>query len=237
MSFWGRTCGSSATQPRRTVEIAVSRKPRPGARTNAPSAGSVACCLTSLGLALALYGYSYVISVKPAAELTAKALVDALEKAAIKTTVSGTMSLAPNSELRLASGQTVKLAEGATVKLDPNSSVRVAGDIKMPQPSDHQLQPNTMSGDRLPFTSYTIFRSVAYGPGRVETGWNFALSDTTRPRSQYCSYIQTISKGAQVKDLILLLSTDIRVGHLRWSKHRSTSMGPCQTASGSPAYK
>jgi hypothetical protein len=32
-------------------------------------------------------------------------------------------------------------------------------------------------------------------------------------------------------------SAFIRVGHLRWSKHRSTWMGPCQTASGSPAYK
>jgi hypothetical protein len=56
--------------------------------------------------------------------------------------------------------------------------------------------------DRLPFTSYTIFRSVEYGSGRVETGWNYDLSDTTRPRSPYCSYIQTIGKGAQVQDLI-----------------------------------
>jgi len=163
---------------------------------------AIACCLSSLGLALALYGYSYVISVKPAAELTAKALVEALERAELKTTVSGTMSLSPNSELRLAGGQAVKLAEGTTVKLDPNSSVRVVGDIKMPQPSNRQLQPNTMSGDRLPFTSYTIFRSVEYGSGRVETGWNYDLSDATRPRSQYCSYIQTFGKSAHVKDLI-----------------------------------
>jgi hypothetical protein len=165
---------------------------------------AVACCLSSLGLALALYGYSHMISVKPAAEETAKALVEAIEKAELKTTVSGTMSLSPNSELRLASGQTIKLAEGTTVKLDPNSSVRVAGDIKMPQPSNRQLQPNIMSGDRLPFTSYTIFRSVEYGSGRVETGWQYDLSDTTRPRSQYCSYIETIGKGTKVKDVIAI---------------------------------
>src|SRR5262245_15389626 len=72
----------------------------------------------------------------------------------------------------------------------------------MPQPSDRQLQPNTMSGDQLPFTSYTVFRSVPFGGGRVETGWDYSLSDTTRPRSQYCSFIQSISKGAQVKDVI-----------------------------------
>jgi hypothetical protein len=163
---------------------------------------TIAFCLSSIGIAFALFGYSYLISVKPASEQIAKALVEAFERAEFKTSVSGTMSLSPNSELRLAAGQTVKLAEGTTVKLDPNSSVRVVGDLKMPQPSSRQLQPNTMSGDQLPFTSYTIFRSVGYGSGGVETGWSYDLSDTTRPRSQYCSYIQSIGKGAQVKDII-----------------------------------
>jgi len=163
---------------------------------------AVGCTLASIGIALAFYGFSSVISIKPAAEQTAKAFVDAVEKAKIKTTVTGTMSLAPNSELKLAPGQTVTLAEGAMVKLDPNSSVRVVGDLKMPQPSAYQLQPDIKSGDQLPFTSYTIFRSVDFGAGRVETGWNFDLSDTTRPQIQYCSYIQTIAKGAQIKDVI-----------------------------------
>jgi len=75
------------------------------------------------------------------------------------------MSLAPNSEVRLASGQTVRVEEGTTVKLDPSSSVRVVGDLKidMPQPSKQQLQLETTSAsDELPFTNYTIFRSVGY---------------------------------------------------------------------------
>src|SRR3981081_4594380 len=75
---------------------------------------AIACCLASMGIASALYGYSYMISVKPAAEQTARALVEAFEKTELKTTVSGTMSLSPNSELRLAGGQTIKLAEGTT---------------------------------------------------------------------------------------------------------------------------
>jgi hypothetical protein len=93
-------------------------------------------------LASAFYGYGHMLSVRPAAEQTAKALVQALEHAKLTTTVSGTMSLSPDSELRLAPGQTVKLDEGATVKLDPTSSVRVVGDLKidMPQPSKQQLQ-------------------------------------------------------------------------------------------------
>lgn len=163
---------------------------------------AIASVLASLGIAIAFLGYSHMISVRPAAEQTAKAVADAIKQARLKTEIKGTVSLAAGSELRLAPNQTVKIAEGTILKIDPNSSVRVVGDIKIPQPSPHQLQRDTMSGDQLPFTSYTIFRSVDFGPARVETGWNFDLSDTTRPKTQYCSYIQEAGKGARIKDLI-----------------------------------
>jgi hypothetical protein len=171
---------------------------------------AIACCLSAAGFAIALYGYSYTISVEPAAEQTARALVKALERAELNTTVSGTMSIAPNTQLTLAPGQTVKLLEGTTVKLDPNSTVRVVGDVKFPQPSNRQLQPKLMNGDQLPFTTYTIFRSVKYGSGYVQTGWSFDLSDTTRPKYQACSYIQSITNSAQVKDLIAINGTPQR---------------------------
>lgn len=163
---------------------------------------AIACVLSSFGVALAFYGYSYIISIRPAAEQTANAIVRAIEHAKLKAAITGTVALAQHSEVKLAPSQTIKLAEGTTLRLDPNSSVRVIGDLKMPQPSAYQLQPDIMSGDQLPFTSYTIFRSVNFGAGRVETGWSFDLSDTTRPKTQYCSYIQTIAKGAQTKDVI-----------------------------------
>ena len=165
---------------------------------------AAACTFSGLGAALAFYGYSHMISVKPAIDQTAKAFVEAIERAKIKTTINGKVALDPKSELQLAPGQVIKLADGSTVKLDPNASVRVVGDVTMPRPSTYQLQPDVMSGDQLPFTSYTIFRSVNFGSGRVETGWNFDLSDTTRPKIQYCSYIQSIAKGAQVKDVIAI---------------------------------
>ncbi len=148
---------------------------------------AIAACLTGAGVACALCGYSSLISVKPAADQIAMSLSDAFKKAELKTSITGRVSLAPNTELKLAPGQKVKLADNTIVKLDPESSVRVVGNVKIPQPSDRQLQPNVMSGGVLPFTTYTIFRSITYGAGRVETGWNFDLSDTTRPRSQYCS--------------------------------------------------
>lgn len=165
---------------------------------------AVMSMLSAFGAALALYGYSYMVSIKPAAEQTVAAVVSALERAKLQTTISGTVSLSQNSELKLAAGQTVKLAEGTILKLDPNSSVRVVGDVKVPQPSAYQLQKDEMNGDQLPFTTYTIFRSVSFGAGRVETGWNFSLSDTSRPKTQYCSYIQSIAKGADVKDIIAI---------------------------------
>jgi len=157
---------------------------------------AIALCLTGLGFAATFYGYSFMLSVRPAAEQTAKALVDAFERTELKTTVSGVMSLSPNAELRLANNQSIKLHEGATVRLDPNSSVRVVGDIKMPQPSPEQLQiDRTSASEELPFTSYTIFKSVKYRSGLVETGWAYDLSDTMRPKFQFCYYREHLDKG------------------------------------------
>jgi hypothetical protein len=161
--------------------------------------GAIACCLSGLGILSALYGYSYMLSIKPAAEKTAKAFVEALERTQIKTNVSGTMSIAPNSEIRLAPGQTVKLEEGAIVKLDPNSSVRVTI-IDVPQPSNQQLGLGTKANtDELPFTSYTIFRHVPYASGGVVTGWHYDLADRTRPKFQHCYYTLAVDKGLAAK--------------------------------------
>lgn len=161
-----------------------------------------AFALTAVGAAIAFWGFSYMISVRPAAEETARAFVKALEKAGFKASVTGTMALAPNSEITLAPNQTVTLEEDAIVKLDPNSSIRVVGDLKfdIPQPSEQQLQVNAKTkADELPLTDYTVFRGISYGSGEVVTGWNFGLSDTTRPRVQYCYYTQNIEKGLAAK--------------------------------------
>jgi hypothetical protein len=166
---------------------------------------AIACCLSGLGVFAALYGYSYTISVRSAAEQTAKALAEAVQRTQLKTTVSGTMSLATNSELRLAPGQTVKLEEGTTVKLAPNSSVRVIGNLKydIPQPSTPQLGLNARDkNNELPFTSYTIFRSVPYASGEVVTGWDFQLTDRQRPKLQFCYYSFDVDKGRSIKHTI-----------------------------------
>jgi hypothetical protein len=175
---------------------------------------AIALCLTGMGCASAFYGYSYMLSVKPAAEEVAKALVDAMQRSELKTTVTGTMSLAADSEVVLAPGQIVKLNEGATVKLDPNSTIRVVGDLKIdiPQPSKQQLQIDTMSksSDELPFTNYTIFTDVRFGTGEVVTGWNYDLSDTLRPKQQYCYYGENLDKGLNARYTLALNGTPQR---------------------------
>jgi hypothetical protein len=170
---------------------------------------AIACSLVATGVALALWGYGHMQSVRPIAEDVAKALVNSIERSELKTAVSGTMKLAANSEVKLAKGQTVRLEEGAIVKLDPQSTVRVVGELKVdvPQPSRQQLQLDSTNGDELPFTNYTLFRSVNFGQGEVVTGWAFDLSDTTRPKIQYCYYSQSLEKGLSAKYTIAINGT------------------------------
>jgi hypothetical protein len=168
---------------------------------------AIALCLAGLGLAAAFSGYSYLISVKPAAELTAKAIAEALARTELKTIVSGSVSFTPNSELKLAPNQVVVLEEGTSVKLDPNSSVRVVGDLKMdiPRPSEKQLQLGASSdSEERPFTNYTIFRGLAFGAGEVVTGWHYDLTDTERPKHQYCYYRQSLNRGVSAKYIIAI---------------------------------
>src|SRR4029077_20120073 len=84
---------------------------------------AIALCLSGLGVAVALYGYSQMVSAQPAAEQADNALVEAFNRAELKANVTGSMSLSPDSQIKLREGQTVKIDEGATVGLDPASSI------------------------------------------------------------------------------------------------------------------
>lgn len=178
---------------------------------------AVGLCLSGLGVAAAFWGYGHMISVQPEAERIAAALKNAFERVELKTTVSGEMSLIP-TELHLAPDQKIKLDESTKVKVDPSSTVQVIGDLKvdMPQPSKRQLQLNATTGNNeLPFTTYTIFKSVKFGSGYVDTGWNFDLSDTVRPKAQYCYYRQDITKGLGTKYMLAFDGSPRRPGPLQ----------------------
>lgn len=168
---------------------------------------AIASCLAGAGAALAFWGYSATLSVMPTAELAAKAIADAFQRAELKTIVSGTMALSPESQLTLAKDQKVGLVEGTTVKLDPSSTVRIVGDLKVnvPQPSKEQLQLDATSVSKeLPFTRYTIFNSASFGQGTVVTGWSFEVSDPTRPTYQRCYYEQVLNKSISATQTVAI---------------------------------
>jgi hypothetical protein len=168
---------------------------------------AIAFCLIGLGAALAFLGYSSMISATPSAEASAKALAEAFRRAEFKTTVSGKMSLAMDSEVKLAPHQTVKLVDGASIKLDPDSTIRVVGDLKLdvPQPSRKQLQLDATSGsNELPFTRYTVFKYAKYASGEVVTGWGFELSDPSRPTYQRCYYEEVLTSGVSASQTIAM---------------------------------
>jgi hypothetical protein len=87
---------------------------------------AVALTLAGFGVTLALLGYSRIITMSPAAEVVAHALVDALEHTKLTTTVTGSVSLAEGSELKLASNQRVSLNSDTIVKLAENTTLRNA---------------------------------------------------------------------------------------------------------------
>ncbi|MGY3032726.1 putative cupredoxin-like copper-binding protein [Bradyrhizobium sp. USDA 4354] len=168
---------------------------------------AIALCLVGLGGLFAFWGYSSTQSVASSADDVAAAIGQALSKATIHTSVEGQVSLAPDASLTLAPSQTVKLAEGTTVSLDPNASVKVTGDFKVdvPQPSKQQLQLDaTSSSNESPFTQYTVFKGLSFGGGYVITGWNFDLSDTSKPNYQRCYYEQDLDEGVAATQTIAI---------------------------------
>jgi hypothetical protein len=123
-------------------------------------------------------------------------------------------------------------AEPALWPLYP--SVRVAGDLKMPQPSNQQLQVDTTSqSNELPFTSYTIFKTVNYGSGVVESGWSYDLSDTMRPKFQHCQYRQSLDKGVAGKFALAVNGFPLRPSSLaRLSFNFDEALANCIWVSG-----
>jgi hypothetical protein len=162
----------------------------------------ISIALTGLGVAAAFVGYSHLNSLTDAADLISRSVADALQKAELKSVVTGKMALDSTSGVKLAPDQTIRLSEGTMVKLDPSSSVRIIGNIKVdvPQPSKQQLQLDTTSqSDQLPFTEYTVFRDIDYEKGHVVTGWNYDLTDQMRPQTQICYYEESHSQGVSAR--------------------------------------
>jgi hypothetical protein len=94
----------------------------------------------------------------------------------------------------------IKLADGGVVKIDPSSTVRIAdgGTVALEQGSllpRAAMERGGGSHDPAIQTSVTVFKTVSYGEGTVETGWRFPNGAAKSPEAQFCHYKQNVGDG------------------------------------------
>jgi hypothetical protein len=137
-----------------------------------------------VGGGVALWGYSYITGNKVIARQVAESVKEVLDTTTIHGTVSGEVGM-----------------KDGIVRIDPNSAlVRVIGQAS---PADMPRQlPEQVRQDERPrvakagvVTNYTVFKTVKFGAGEVQTGWMFKDGDQQRPSFQYCQYAQFTGNG------------------------------------------
>jgi hypothetical protein len=183
------------------ADAVASRMGADAALTNARSALwkfiGVGTILGAMGIATGggLFAYAKVNEVSSSHAVLTTALTEALEKIALKVDASGevkatgTVSLAPD--------QIVALEQDAKVSLDPNAKVKVTGQVSINIPAPPPSATPARAAAKV-VTDFTVFKSVEFGKGRVDTGWKFATSSQLVPTFQSCSYIEEVEEGAEV---------------------------------------
>lgn len=161
----------------------------------------VATCILGVGggVAAALYGYSFLNDSRPAATAIAAALGQALEKSTLKATATGKVTLAEGAEVDLARGAVVGIDRNTRLKLDPNAAIRADTVLNQPRLDERQLRTDAApeSGQAV-VTNYTVFKSVKFGNDRVDTGWVYASSEASAPKSQHCYWGRAVKQGSEI---------------------------------------
>lgn len=151
---------------------------------------------TGIATGVGFYAYARVNEVSSSHATLTKALTDALEKVALKVDASGEVKA--TGTVALEPDQIVALDPNATVALDPNAKVKVTGQVSVNIPTPPPSATPSRAAPKV-VTDFTVFKSVRFGNGRVESGWRFATSSQLLPTAQYCSYIETVDDGAAVR--------------------------------------
>jgi hypothetical protein len=143
--------------------------------------------MTGVGVGMALYGYHH--RGPSSAELMA--MVSRLQ---IK--VDGQVGLKSDSEVKLKPGAEIELKPGAEVGLRPGVVVSLAPTtlptVNLPRVNDNV---GTFGGRKI-MISFTVFRSVPFGPGSVYTGYEYANSDATVPSNVFCYFSISVDPTA-----------------------------------------
>jgi hypothetical protein len=138
---------------------------------------------------LALYGYSFVVGSANNQDVMIAALSKALADVQLHATADGTVKFEPH-EIALGGEKTISLDPASRLRLDPSAKILADGDIKiqMPTITVPQVSVSRPKGTTPVITNFTIFKSVPFESGSVQTGWQFLTSAQRSPTTQYCYY-------------------------------------------------
>jgi len=142
-------------------------------------------------IGIGCYGYSFVARNKVDLASFSSILSKALSDARLKVVAEGTVQIQPK-ELALAPNQTISLDNKTRVAIDPNARVRADGEITIQGPaiSTQQLGSNRAPSAIPNIVNFTVFKSVPFEKGTVQTGWIFLTSAQRVPTEQYCYYTE-----------------------------------------------
>lgn len=164
--------------------------------------GGLAALGIGAGCYMAFVGYSYITDNTAAADRLAAAIKTAMETTTLKA--EGTVGVREDAEIGLKEGSEVGLKDGQTVsidnpvvQLDPKAQVKVSGKLELPQVP---TQPNQKAenGEAVR-TSFTVFKSVPFEGGQVDTGWKYQSNRDQKPYEQYCYWTKGGPGGIDVK--------------------------------------
>jgi hypothetical protein len=142
----------------------------------------------------------------------AAAFSKGLSDVQLKGNVVGTVDIQPH-ELRLANNQTIAFDESSHMRLDPSAKIFVEGEVKVQTPTvsvPQTVTPRTRTATPT-ITNFTIFKTVPFEKGSVQTGWMFLTSAQKSPTTQYCYYTESgenpdvslrveVGKDGQIED-------------------------------------
>jgi hypothetical protein len=140
-------------------------------------------------IGLGFYGYSFVTRNDNNLAVLSAAFSKALSEVQLRGSADGTVKFEPH-EIALSKGQTITFDPTSRLQLDPSAKVTADGDlrIQIPNISAPPSGSPRARGIVPTITNFTIFKSVPFEKGSVQTGWNFLTSAQRSPTTQYCYY-------------------------------------------------
>jgi hypothetical protein len=138
---------------------------------------------------LGFFGYSFVTRNDDNLTVLSAAFSKALSQVQLRGSANGAVKFEPH-EIALSKGQTIAFDPTSRLQLDASAKVVADGDVRiqMPTISVPQNAAPRPKGGAPTITNFTIFKSVPFDKGTVQTGWKFLTSAQRSPTTQYCYY-------------------------------------------------